>query len=97
MVKEQKKCPVCGMAADENSEFKASIEGETYYFCSEEDNGESSRLILQNTCIGWSQLGLAGMKVSGPDVKELGKVLKQTENGLLTESLSEQKKLRRIG
>ena len=61
MVKEQKKCPVCGMAADENSEFKASIEGETYYFCSEEDNKEFKAHPpkylhwLEPTWAGWNE------------------------------------------
>ncbi len=40
MVKEQIKCPVCGMDVNENSEFKVSREGETCYFCSEEDKKE---------------------------------------------------------
>ncbi len=33
-------CPVCGMDVNENSEFKASSQGETFYFCSEEDKQE---------------------------------------------------------
>ena len=37
MVKEQIKCPVCGMDVHEKSEYKAEHEGETYYFCSEEE------------------------------------------------------------
>ncbi len=34
------KCPVCGMDVDQNSEFKVDHSGETYYFCSEEDQNE---------------------------------------------------------
>lgn len=33
-------CPVCGMDVDKDSEFSASIQGELYYFCSDEDKNE---------------------------------------------------------
>ncbi len=33
-------CPVCGMNVDQNTEFKEGHGGETYYFCSENDQKE---------------------------------------------------------
>ncbi len=33
-------CPVCGMEVDQNPEFKTGHQGQTYYFCSEEDKKE---------------------------------------------------------
>ncbi len=38
--KNKTKCPVCGMAVDQDSEFKADHKGQTYYFCSENDRKE---------------------------------------------------------